>query len=192
MSDSNFVAHFTKGDGGVPFGNLVKLLEDKTIKASGIPWTGNPAVCFTECPWSSLLKHVGHYSPFGLGFTKPHVFAAGGGPAYYVRADHWEKQRWDDHIKIFVTPFWPAYRPKSEKFMKPLGGKTIDYAHEREWRVPHDFLFEYAQVQFVVLPDYETMAKFPKELKDGVGREKFILVEVYRHIEKLWPTHVVD
>lgn len=192
MSDSNFVAHFTKGENDVPFKNLVSMLEGKTIRASEIPWTKNPAVCFTECPWASLLKHVGNYSPFGLGFTKPHVFAAGGGPAYYVRADHWEKQQWDEHLKTFVTPFWPAYRPKTEKFSKPLKGKTIDYAHEREWRVPHDFRFELEQVQFVVLPDYEAMAKFPKALKDAIGREKFILVEVYRHIERLWPTHLVD
>ena len=45
MSDSDFVAHFTKGDGDQPFENLVKMLEGKTLKASGIPWTGNPAVC---------------------------------------------------------------------------------------------------------------------------------------------------
>ena len=114
----------------------------------------------------SLLRHVDNYSPFGLGFTKPHVFAAGGGPAYYVRADHWEKQQWANNVKTFVTPFWPAYRPKTEKYQVPLGGKTIDYAHEREWRVPHDFRFEYQQVQFIVLPDYVTMAKFPAELKE--------------------------
>ncbi|QUL37183.1 hypothetical protein [Erythrobacter sp. JK5] len=191
MSDSNFVAHFTKGEGDVPYENLVKILEGKALKAGSLPWTGNPAVCFTECPWSSLLSHVGHYSAFGLGFTKPHVFAAGGGPAYYVRADHWEKQQWDNHVRTFVTPFWPAYRPQSEKFKKQLGGKSIDFAHEREWRVPHDFTFEYEQVQFVVLPGYEEMARFPKELKDAVGREKFILVDVYKHIEKLWPTHIV-
>ena len=191
MSDSNFVAHFTKGEGDVPYENLVKILEGKTLKAGSLPWTGNPAVCFTECPWSSLLAHVGHYSAFGLGFTKPHVFAAGGGPAYYVRADHWEKQQWDNHVRTFVTPFWPAYRPQSEKYRKQLGGKSIDFAHEREWRVPHDFTFEYEQVQFVVLPGYEEMARFPKELKDAVGREKFILVDVYKHIEKLWPTHIV-
>lgn len=191
MSDSDFVAHFTKGEGDVPYENLVKILEGKTLKAGSLPWTGNPAVCFTECPWSSLLAHVGHYSAFGLGFTKPHVFAAGGGPAYYVRADHWEKQQWDNHIRTFVTPFWPTYRPQSEKFKKQLSGKSIDFAHEREWRVPHDFTFEYDQVQFVVLPGYAEMARFPKKLKDAVGREKFILVDVYKHIEKLWPTHIV-
>lgn len=192
MSDSNYVAHFTKGDGDAPFNNLVSMLNDKTIRAGELPWTKNPAVCLTECPWSSLLNHTGNYSPYGIGFTKPHLFAAGGGPVYYVRADHWEKQQWDNHIKTFVTPFWPAYRPKTEKYQKPLNGKTIDYAHEREWRVPHDFRFEHDQVQFVVLPSYEAMAKFPGALKDAIGRDRFILIDVYRHIEKLWPTHIVD
>lgn len=191
MSDSKFVAHFTKGEGDAPYNNLVKILSEKNVKAGSLPWTGNPAVCFTECPWSSLLTHVDHYSSYGIGFTKAHVFAAGGGPAFYVRADLWDKQQWDNHIKTFVTPFWPPYRPKSEKFKKPLSGKTIDYAHEREWRVPHDFKFEHDQVQFVVLPGYEAMAKFPKELKDAIGREKFILLDVYKHIENLWPTHIV-
>ena len=192
MSDSNFVAHFTKGPGDTAFDNLVSILEQKRVKAGSLPWTHNPAVCFTECPWSSLLRHVRHYSPFGIGFTKPHVFAAGGGPAFYVRGDHWEKQQWADHIKTFVTPFWPSYRPNTEKYQSQLGGKTIDYAHEREWRVPHDFTFQYGQIQFVILPDYEAMARFPKDLKDFIGRRKFILLDVYEHIEELWPTHVID
>lgn len=191
MNDSEFVAHFTKGEDDQPFKNLVSILQQKKLCANTIPWTNRPAVCFTECPWSSLLSHVKRYSAYGLGFTKPHVFAAGGGPAYYVRADHWPKQQWDNHVKAFVTPFWPAYRPNTAQFKQPLGGKTIDYAHEREWRVPDDFAFQHDQVQFVVLPDYEAMAKFPKILKDAIGREKFILVDVYCHIEKLWPTHII-
>jgi len=42
----------------------------------------------------------------------------------------------------------------------------------------------------VVLPSYESMATFPQELKDGIGREKFILADVYSNIEKLWPVHI--
>ncbi len=187
-SDSQFLAHFTKGP--KPFDNLVSILKDKTIRAGSLPWTKIPAVCFTECPWPSLIKHAEDYSPYGIGFTKPHVFAAGGGPAYYVRSDHYKKQDWDKHVHAFVTPFWPAYRPshlKSDDFLK---GKTIDYSHEREWRVPHDFSFEYSSIKFIVIKTYEDMAKFPKDLKDAIGREKFILVEIYRNIERLWPTHI--
>ena len=33
------------------------------------------------------------------------------------------------------------------------------------------------------------MAKFPKELKDKIDRAKFILMDNYKLIEKLWPVH---
>ena len=157
---SNYLAHFTAGRppvGGAVTNptseyaslnakeKLISILQSKTIEASILPWTGRLAVCFTECPWASLIDHAERYSSYGIGFTKPHVFAAGGGPAYYVRADHWSKQEWDPHIKTFVTPFWPSYRPSSLKTDEYLGGSTCDYLHEREWRVPHDFHFEYHQ-----------------------------------------------
>lgn len=186
---SHFLAHFTSGSD--PFKNLISILEQKTICASTLPWTDLPAVCFTECPWPSLIKHAEKYSPFGIGFAKPRVFAAGGGPAYYVRADHFFKQTWEEHVKAFVTPFWPEYRSKELHDTKYLNGKTVDYAHEREWRVPHNFTFKHSQVEFVVVEKYEDMARFPKPLKDAIGRKKFILAEVYRNIEFLWPTHII-
>jgi hypothetical protein len=186
---SDYLAHFTKGSD--PLQNIISILSSRSIKANPLPWTNNPAVCFTECPWASLLSHAEQYTPYAVGFTKPHVFSAGGGPAYYVRADHWEKQQWNDHVKTFVTPFWPSYRPSKLKNSKMLKGKSIDYAHEREWRVPHDFLFKLNQVAFVILDRYEDMARFPKELKDAIGRDRFVLMDVYRTIERLWPTHVL-
>ena len=171
---------------------LIAMLEQKKIVASTIPWTGCPAVCFTECPWSSLIAHAAAYSPYGIGFKKPHVFAAGGGPAFYVRPDHFEKQsrnhHWEQHVKAFTTPFWPEYAPLAIK-SEYLKGKTIDYAHEREWRVPHDFTFEHSQVEFVVVATYDDVASFPKPLKDAIGREKFLMMDVYRQIEELWPVH---
>jgi len=170
---------------------LVSILTTKRIKASSMPWTKRQAVCFTECPWASLLDHANWYSPYGVGFTKPHVFAAGGGPVYYVRADHWQKQQWDDHLKTFVTPFWPDYRPAKLRGQEHLGGKNVDYSHEREWRIPHDFTFEHNQVEFVIVDTYEDMAQFPLDLMDAVGRNKFLIMDVYRNIERLWPVHHV-
>lgn len=184
---SNYLAHFTKGED--PMSNLEAMLREKKITAKPLPWTNLPAVCLTECPWPSLIFHARNYSPYGIGFTKPHVFAAGGGPAYYVRADHWVKQKWQSHVKAFVTPFWPEYRPEALKTQEYLNGKTIDYAHEREWRVPHDFSFQYNQVAFVTVATYQDMAKFPKDLKDQIGRDRFIITEIYENIERLWPTH---
>ena len=39
---------------------------------------------------------------------------------------------------------------------------------------------------------YTDMAKFPKEYKDSIGRDKFILLDDYLKIEKLWPVHKFD
>ena len=202
---SNYVAHFTtdrppvaSSDGDNPGlaytsmtarERLESILKGGKIMASNLPWKAGRAVCFTECPWTSLLGHAKQYSPFAVAFAKPRVFAAGGGPVYYVRADHWRKQQWDPHLQTFVTPFWPEYRPPKLKTDEYLSGKTVDYSHEREWRVPHDFTFELSQVEFVVLKSYEDMAQFPKELKDAIGREKFLMMDVYETIERLWPVH---
>src|SRR2546426_5045217 len=149
-----------------------------------MPWTNRPAVCFTECPWPSLINHASRYSPYGVGFSKPRIFAAGRGPVYYVRADHFQKQQWSDHVMAFATPFWPDYRSKALHGTEHLGGKTVDYSHEREWRVPHDFYFEHTHVEFVLLKNYEDMARFPKPIKDAIGRERLILLEVYNNIER--------
>lgn len=188
---SDYLAHFTKGK---PGRHAIKILEEilrsGLLKASNLPWTNRPAVCFTECPWSSLLAHSKQYSSYGIGFAKPRIFAAGGAPAYYVRADQYKKQQWDPHLHSFVTPFWPKYRPR-DLHTEALGGKSIDYTHEREWRIAHDFEFKLTQVEFVILNTYDDMAKFPKELKDEIGRGKFILMENYKLIEKLWPVHMM-
>lgn len=169
---------------------LIRILEEKKIKASIMPWTGCHAVCFTECPWTSLLGHTKVYSTYGIGFEKPFIFSRNGSPVYYVRADQYEKQEWHEHLKPFVTPFWPAYRPKSIEQKKSF--KTCDYSHEREWRVPHDLPFEYINISFIILGNYKDMAEFPRELKDVIGRDKFILMDNYRVIEKYWPVHKIE
>jgi hypothetical protein len=188
--DSKYLAHFTKGDNA--YENLVSILHEGVIRAGNLPWNNRLATCFTECPWSSLIKHARHYSPYAVGFGKHHVFAAGGGPAYYVRADLFLTQQWTEEVYAFVTPFWPAYRPSHLRTEEFLSGRTVDFIHEREWRVPHNFEFDIRRLSFVVLDTYEDMARFPRELKDAIGRNKFILMDVYRKIEELWPTHVME
>lgn len=201
---SKFLAHFTTGrapvakrDGNPALSHeklsskerLISILNDKKIVASFMPWTGCHAVCFTECPWSSLIDHTEYYSPYGIGFEKSFIFSRNGSPVYYVRADQYEKQAWHEHLRPFVTPFWPSYRPKSLDKKKAFS--TCDFSHEREWRVPHDLPFEYEHISFIVLKDYSDMAQFPKELKDKIGREKFILMDNYKNIENLWPVHKI-
>jgi hypothetical protein len=88
----------------------------------------------------------------------------------------------DQELYAFVTPFVPSYANNKG----PLK-KTVDYTHEREWRVPSDFAFALADVEFVVLSTYEDVAKFPKTLKDGIGRDRFLMMDVYEEIQRLWP-----
>jgi len=179
----------------------VKILDGKKILATPMPWTDKRAVAFTECPWGSLLAHAKQYSGFGIGFRKAQLFESGGGPAIYMRADLFEKQKefksqshptWQGFhpdIYSFVTPFSPEYAPADYKKTN-LKGKTVDYTHEREWRVPGDFSFTLSQVQFVIIPSYADVASFPAPFKDAIGRDKFIMLDVYSQIEKLWPVHL--
>lgn len=200
---SDYLAHFTTGrkpvanntknptleltDGKSAYERLISILEQKKIVSSILPWTGRKAACLTECPWTSLIEHSKVYSPYGIGFNKPFIFGAGGAPAFYVRKDHWDKQDWEDHLSTFATPFWPEYR--SKKLKEKYEFKTVDYSHEREWRVPHVLVFNYNHIEFVIVNTYEDMAKFPQSLKDAIGRKKFIIMEIYKNIERLWPVH---
>lgn len=201
---SNYLAHFTKNTW--PLGNkdlqnptnefkridahkrLLSILKTKKIIASQLPWVGNhKAVCLTECPWTSLIRHTERYSSYGIGLTKEFIFSKGGGPVFYIRADAYNNQQWNDQIIPFLTPFWPNYI--SNRLKKEINFPICDYSHEREWRVAGDLTFEYDDISFIVLPDYNAMAKFPKELKDQIGRDKFLLMDNYKHIEELWPVH---
>lgn len=216
---SEYVAHFTTNRN--PYGlnvspgsaelsaiatltayeRLVSILEDKTVKATPMPWTNRLAAAFTECPWGSLLRHAERYSAFGVGFRKAHLFWQRGGPAIYLKPDLFLQQH-EHHeaaggppdsgfaaaIWAFVTPFVPVYAPPSYR-SSYWDGKppVLDFTPEREWRVPGNFTFEYTDIEFVVVEKYEQMARLPKYLKDGIGREKFLMMDVYREIHRRWP-----
>jgi hypothetical protein len=203
---SFFLAHFTKDrnpdgtkitenpvvgitDGKTALDKLKSILETKKIIAGTLPWNKRNAVCFTECPWTSLVAHSKVYSPYAIGFNKAFIFGAGGSPAFYVRADQFKWQQWDNRLYTFTTPFWPEYRPKKKDLEKKF--KTIDYSHEREWRIPHDLTFEYQDIEFVILNRYNDLAALDKTLKDSIGREKFFLMEMYEKIETFWPVHKI-
>lgn len=167
---------------------LENILKDKKILASILPWTGAlKAVCLTECPWTSLVEHTKQYSPYGVGFTKEFIFAKGGAPAYYVRPDYFRQQEWSNDAMTFVTPFWPEYATKEQKEKTKF--KKCDYTHEREWRVPNDLEFDYSDIAFVILNDYNDIIQFPDELINVIGRDKFLLMDNYKKIETLWPVH---
>jgi hypothetical protein len=174
-------------EGKSAFEKLKSMLADKKIIAGTLPWNKKNAVCLTECPWSSLVAHSKVYSPYAIGFSKAFIFGTGGAPAFYVRADQFDRQQWDGLLYTFTTPFWPSYRPKKKNLTTKF--KTIDYSHEREWRVPHDLSFDYEDIEFVILNRYKDLAELDKDIKDAIGREKFFFMEMYEKIETLWPVH---
>lgn len=212
---SDYVVHFTKDEipithtdetipdlkkisGQSAKERLFSILEQKKLRATRMPWTNKPAACFTECTWSSLMDHANRYSRYGLGFNKGYLFSRGGGPAIYLTPGLMEHQ--EQHVGkeidpfaptlfAFVTPFCPPYAPKKyrERFWPKR--KTIDFSHEREWRVPHDLDFELKDVAFVIVARYEDMAQAPKEMKDAIGRGNWLLMDNYARIEQLWPVH---
>jgi hypothetical protein len=94
---SDYVVHFTRPIESVylppeinaidtSLGRLARILTDKRIIATKMPWFGAKAVAFTECMWTSLLDHAKRYSSYGIGFTKRFLWDQGGGPALYVRS----------------------------------------------------------------------------------------------------------
>jgi hypothetical protein len=42
-------------------------------------------------------------------------------------------------------------------------------------------------VEFVVVHSYEDVAKFPKDIKDAIGRDQFLIMDVYKQIHSRWP-----
>ena len=204
---SFFLAHFTK-DGSEfdphvaqanpsinqmsAFQRPISILENKSITATSMNWTNKDAVCFTECPWSSLLRHAENYSSYGVGFTKKLVYSRGGNPVIYANPAMFRQQHWSPAVYPFVTPFVPTYATDSVKQQPPFNGRAVDYSHEREWRVIKDFPFQYSYISFVILEKVNDLKEIPSQLIEEIGIEKFLYMDIYRKIEELWPTHVMD
>lgn len=89
-------------------------------------------------------------------------------------------------------PFVPFYAPKRVKEQEPFDGRAIDYSHEREWRVLDDFRFEYKEIQFVVLEKIEDLDSIPESIVNEIGKDNFLFINIYKRIEELWPTHIID
>lgn len=204
---SGFVAHFTKDganfdpsqeridltpDKMSAFEKLRNILVEKRIIATKMPWTDKKAVCFTECPWGSLLHHARQYSGYGIGFKKSFLNNRNGNPVIYANPSMFNAENWDPKVFPFVTPFVPKYASKAIKKQPPFNGRYLDYSHEREWRVVKDLRFKYDSIQFVVLEKVSDLALIPETIKEEIGVEKFLFMDTYRKIEELWPTHIID
>lgn len=196
---SRYLAHFTKCNsrGGKSSAKDIfkKILSDKTIKAHSVPWTKGPAVCFTECPWTSMTNHANNYSPYGIGFTKKYIYERGGNPVFYVRPEIFSKQEWDVSIINYFTPFVPKYAPEDTKAEFKKNGfeqDYLDYSHERECRLLENLEFDYADISFLVVDKAEEIEEIVKVTNGGVSTNLILPMSTYKMIESLWPVHKID
>ena len=201
---SFFLAHFTKNgdkytgeekenssfDEMSARQRLISILQNRTIKASTVPWVKEKVVCFTECPWGSLLRHAEKYSPYGIGFTKKLIYSRKGNPVLYLNPELFNLQQKDNPIYPFINPFLPSYASDKQK-KTAFHGCIVDYTHEREWRLTKDFKFQYTRATFVILKSVSDLEVIPDEIRNAIGLDRFIFMDTYRKIEELWPTHLM-
>lgn len=148
---------------------LEGILNERVIRAYPPFWSlGYACVCFSEATPAGIDRLISgptrRYEPWGIGFTKQFVFARRGGPAYYVRGDHWAAFAAADlpfDVKALATLYWPGADPTQpgEVLPHPLA-RTSQFAHEREWRIPvtppaDSIVFGVADIALVISPSAE-------------------------------------
>lgn len=162
---------------------LNSILKDRKIYASRMPFlpTQPCAVCFTECIWEGLRGLADQYSAYGIVFKKRLVFDLGGGPALYLRGDSLVKIGNDipESIHAFIAPFDPEAVIKS--------GVPLDWLHEREWRLPRELEFAYADVEYVLVETIKEASDLVYQIgAQQLPEDKIIPMEVYRSIKTAW------
>jgi hypothetical protein len=144
---------------------LAQILYQQRIRA--VPTFGTmrrPIVAFTESSQPSVLQLIREhtYTPWGIGFSKQVIFDQGGGPVLYVRGDEWDSATaaLPDPLRARLVRFWPgatweAGDPLAFDGVQQLPDSIANesqWLHEREWRVPHDVVFGWADVKFLIVP----------------------------------------
>lgn len=162
---------------------LINILKTRTVYASPMPFlpTDQRAVCFTECNWKGLTRLADSYSPYGIVFSKRLIFDAGGGPALYLRGDLLQAVggKIPEELHPFIAPFDPDGKIKA--------GLRLDWLHEREWRLPGDLKFEYADIKHVLVESNKDSTEIVHEIgAQNLPDSRVIPIEVYRNIEKAW------
>ncbi|WP_367567182.1 hypothetical protein [Lacrimispora sp.] len=152
------ITHLTRGnDSNEAFDNLWKILIERKIQgsttSSGFVVGNKKAVCFQELPLTAISENLLYedflrkeggkvrYSPFGLRFNKRDVFCKGGRPVIYGDTVLLKTQLpSDEHWRIVKLDLDDI-------------NNVVDWSHEREWRIPEDYVFTYNRTEVIVESD---------------------------------------
>jgi hypothetical protein len=143
---------------------LIAILQEREIRAFAPFGHYDASVCLTECSpaGASSLVYWGRYEPWGIGFAKQFVFAAGGGPALYIRGDEWPAvAALPPSLRARAQRFWPGATSTDGTVLPSYLRSQSMWAHEREWRVPKlegapGFTFEYSDIAFLLVGNQAT------------------------------------
>ena len=168
-----------------PFDKLKNILTARIIYATAIPFLPNDpkAVCFTECIWDALIQLSDSYSPYGVVFSKKTIFDKGGGPVLYVRGDHLNILKTNNTIPACLEPFIQPFDPKAVL----RSGVPIDFIHEREWRLPSSLIFEYKDIEYVLVQSTAEATTLVQTIGSGnLPEKKIIPLSIYEEIRNAW------
>ena len=128
---SPYLIHFTRGETlDEAFRRFQAIVAEQRLLGTGSRIRGGYCcVCFSEAPLSSLSgglvneRYYSRYSPFGILVSKNWLFARGGRPVIYQTEDEYqllpESLRWR-HMRYDIRE----------------DVENVDFAWEREWRLP--------------------------------------------------------
>ena len=134
---------------------LLRILQTGELLGFETFGAASSVVCLTESTKTaiSFLVREGRYTPCGVGFSKQYVFDRGGGPALYVRGDEWSMvQSLPEPLRSRAVRFWPGAAPAPGEFLASDLTAPSEWLHEREWRVPERLVFDWDDVEFLLVP----------------------------------------
>ena len=160
------ITHLTRGDSiEEAYDTLWKILNEKRLVGHSNPAESyisgsRPAVCFQDGPLRSIVENLLfekrlrvsngdrlRYSPFGIRVDKRYAMNKGARPVIYGPKDEMDSVVTEENYWRYVSL---DLRSDDD---------ITDWMHEREWRAPSPFQFEYEFID-VVLLDPDSYRKF--------------------------------
>ncbi len=164
---------------------LFNIVSDGVIKAStsksGFIAGATPAVCFQDAPLASICQNVFYEQKYQESNKDTKTRYRGAGVSISKRYAYGKRAR---PVIYDKTADAKAYLPPDQwwrivNFDLDNEKKIIDWTHEREWRVAHDFHFEISEVTllFVNATVYRAFSKLCVEHeKDFLAKVKGVVV----------------